>query len=69
MSRLDSSEQRIAEPVGVRYSAGQSAACVDGVLTVAELVERVERQFHDARATFAQRRRRAGRLVNNFSPH
>ena len=55
MSRLGSSEQHAAEPIGVRYSAGHSAACVDGVLRVAELVERVEGQFRNARARFAQR--------------
>jgi hypothetical protein len=32
-----------SEPVGVRYTAGHSVACVDGVLTVTELVKRVER--------------------------
>jgi nitronate monooxygenase len=61
MSRLDSAAQDSVEPVGVRYSAGHSAACVDEVLTVPELVERVERQFHDTRATFAQRWGRAVR--------
>jgi nitronate monooxygenase len=55
MSRLGSSEHHDGEPNGVRYSAGHSAGCVDGVLTVAELVARVEGQFRDARATFAQR--------------
>jgi nitronate monooxygenase len=53
MSRLGSSEHHAAEPNGVRYSAGHSAACVDGVLTVAELVARVEGEFLDSRATFA----------------
>ena len=55
MSRLGSSEHHAAGPVGGHYSAGHSAACVDGVQTVAELITRVERQFRDARATFAQR--------------
>jgi nitronate monooxygenase len=61
MSRLSSSEHQAAEPVGIRYSAGHSVACVNEVLTVAELVKRVERQFHDARATFARRWERAAR--------
>jgi nitronate monooxygenase len=55
MSRLGSSEHHDGEPTGVRYSAGHSAGCVDGMLTVAELVARVEGEFRDARATFAQR--------------
>lgn len=38
-----------ADPVEVRYSAGQSAACVDEVLAVATLVEQVERQFLEAK--------------------
>jgi nitronate monooxygenase len=54
MSRLGLSEHHTDDTVGIRYSAGHSAACVGGVLTVAELVARVEDEFRDARATFAQ---------------
>lgn len=51
MSRLGSSEQPVP---GIRYSAGHSAGCVEGVLTVAELVARVERQFQDTTTTLAR---------------
>jgi nitronate monooxygenase len=52
MSRLDPTGPSVAS--GVRYSAGHSAACVDQVLDVAELVDRVEHQMHDAQASFVQ---------------
>lgn len=53
MSRLGSSEEGAA--AGMRYSAGHSAAGVDRVLAVADLVDRVERQLRDAEAAFISR--------------
>jgi hypothetical protein len=57
MSRLSSPDGDGAEPGDIRYSAGHSAACVDRVLTVAELVGRVEQQMRDAEAAFLRSRR------------
>ncbi|OBF07648.1 nitronate monooxygenase family protein [Mycobacterium sp. 852002-10029_SCH5224772] len=55
MSRLGASAHHRSGEASVRYSAGHSAACVDGIVTVADLVSRVERQFRAALETFAER--------------
>ncbi len=53
LSRLDSTGLSDADS-GARYSAGHSATGVQEVLTVAALVDKVEREFLDAKAELAQ---------------
>jgi nitronate monooxygenase len=54
VSRLGSAELD-GQPANMRYSAGHSAAGVHQVLSVAELVEGVERQMRDTQAAFVDR--------------
>jgi nitronate monooxygenase len=48
ISTLESAEQELARTSGARYSAGHSAASVDEVLPVAEVIARLEQEFSEA---------------------